>query len=307
MELVETPWTMVDFKKALLKKKVEAELGEFQGIKILGIDMAAGPDQSMIVNDVDAKFVGPLMKAWEQTWAQLDKADVKKWGLAYDVATISYIIAAEMKNGDINNVQCTKDYLEDQLSEFEKPNPPKWSQMDTAFCEKTCEGFLMEAFGTSKHNKPILSIVSNKGKVMLCNYAGTCPGCGVNFAKQTVIIYGIPDGPTAKPLAYHPGCFMKVLAISTAVEKKIESGGSYAVQMEPAPGAMRYALRSMGRTADEMRWRRRAKATCTTYHHSGEDPTKPEYHKWRCQCSTAPWNLTKQGRQQTREKHGVKK
>jgi len=248
-------------------------------------------------------YMPVLQKAWVDTWGADEINNVKKWEVAEKLDTLTVILAAEMYSGDLKNVEVTKDYLEDQVgTPFEKPKSPKWAQMNTAFCEKSCEAFLMEAFGASPNNKPILALVGTKGKVMLCSYAGTCPACSINFAKQTVIFYGVPSTPATKPAAYHPGCFMKELAYSPP-------GGlpGAPTTVAPAQGPMRYALRSMGRTADEMRWRRRAKANCHNYVQSGEDPTRPEYHEWRCKCPVAPWNLTKQQRQETRMKHGVSK
>lgn len=290
---------MVDFTKHLKSKpKPPTDDDEF----VLGhLAKAFAPDpksftQTFVGTDV-SPYTSILRKAWVDAWPNINPMDVVKWEVAEKLETMTYILAAELKDGGIHTVECTKDYLM-QAGKFNQPNPPMWEDQVEKFCDKTCRAFLTEAFGQSSQNASVLTLMATKGKIMLCKYAGTCPACAINFAKETVIIYGVPSPQYSQPLAYHPGCFLRELAY--------EAGPN----STPKPGAMRYSLRSMGRTADEMRWRRRAKTTCSVSMHDligGQDPTIPERHGWRCNCPVAPWNLTKQQRQETRNKYGVKK
>jgi hypothetical protein len=201
----------------------------------------------------------------------------------WDIKHQFYVVAGKLKDGNTHLVKCTPEYLE-TMTKSDGPSE----------ISKNLVAYAMAAFGAVPSGaSPLPTGLGAYGNLILAAYAGKCKSCGINFTKQTVIIYGCPYGK--KYESWHPGCF---LAAADAFE-----GDGILHKQELAAAA----LGAFIRTADEMRWRRRSKAKCEHYFQPKTDPTLPEYHKWRCSCPTAPWNLTKAGRRLTRKKHGVEK
>lgn len=200
-----------------------------------------------------------------------------KYEFEKDIMKQTVVIGGTMPDGSIKTLDVTYDFIMDKANwagmKFQKAKSPFKSKPGT----QPMDIFARAAFGCPTQQEFHFSI-GNNGKLMTSLYSGTCGRCKLNMSMGLTIVYGCED-PGSSPAAYHPSCFVLSLA---------DDGGRY--------------LHAMPRTLDEMRWRRRAKGACHGDHLSlGKDPTLPEHHKWRCGCSTAPWNLTKRMRDEKRK------
>jgi hypothetical protein len=258
-----------------------------------------------------AKYADVLYAAWKNTYPGCDPSHVANWDMDMKLDTQTFVLAAVMIDGEINSIELTKDFVEDALSlspVLKKPGMPNWGKKNekntTILIEPRCIAFADDAFCDDgshplEYQEDLLGLIGSAGKLSISQHGGKCPTCAINIPKETVIFFGDLGLSQGSPAGYHPGCFLREIAHGISMTESI---------WKPHPEAMRYALGSMGRTADEMRWRRRAKANCyvTSFDLTGgQDPTMPERHEWRCKCDVAPWNLTKAQRAETRSKYGV--
>ncbi len=219
-----------------------------------------------------------MKKMFVEHWGEVPS----KFEFDKNIKTQSYIVGGLMMDGSIKTLEITYDFIMDQI-EFPKAKSP--------FAVKKATGpmdiFAREAFG-QPDQKAFQFSIGGCGKLMQSLYSGHCERCKLNMPIGLTIVYGSGD-PVIKPGAWHPACFL--------AEK-------YGVLDETHS-----VIRAMPRTLDEMRWRRRSKGSCDN--HGGgmgnHDPTKPEFHKWRCGCPNAPWNLTTRMREKKRQHYGVTK
>lgn len=245
-----------------------------------------------------------LYSAWMLQHPDTDPESVQKWDMDFKFDTNMYVLAGEVSVFEsVKTVEVSKSVVENGITNKSDPAPWSIPEIETLTADPRCNAFIQDAFGFMHNQKEILAMVGNHSKIMLYPHSVQCPCCEINLVKWSVVFFGsLKNFPGEPKRAYHPGCFMREVAFESDIP------GSATV-VKPANTPMDYAVRSMGRTADEMRWRRRAKAKCHTGVHNlagGQDPTIPERHKWRCKCKTAPWNLNKAQRVTTRELYKVK-
>ena len=204
-----------------------------------------------------------------------------EWLLDKNIMTMTWVLGGKMPNGDFATVEFPYEAVQDKLTPF-APKIKAAGQGSFFFKKTGKAGTLAQPkTGAEVFNYFVWKAeLIVPGKLMQAAYAGKCPHCLLNIPSGVTIYYG-SESPSNKATAWHPGCYLRALKLSPQV-----------------------ALEMDVRSADEMRWRRKAKAKCQ-YIMTGQDPTNPMFHKWACGCATAPWNITRQRRLEIRKKGGA--
>jgi hypothetical protein len=208
------------------------------------------------------------------------KAEVLKlpdsYEISYSVVTEQWLVAAKFGK-TAATFKFSKAFVEDAMgSPFKLDFKKKEYELGKQLNKDTSPAGI---FCRTAWHLPIDDVVIKDllkgGSLSKAMFGSKCVRCALNIPRGVMIVH---DNASA----WHPSCW--------ADERDA-----------PVARVISAALR----TADELRWRRKAKGKCSQGNWVGvdaTDPTNPKLHKWRCTCPSAPWNLTKRMRQNLQQK-----